>query len=217
MYGAVMYLIFLQERYFPGDPAFIARAWHGMRSPARGALLSALAQRADFADAFDAELRAHAGVGYADSVLEFSRWRWFAARRDDGQHFSEGATWRGAFAHALAVTPPFHDNIAAPQVGGVTYLEVDTEGAGDDAQLHLGLHSSDTRRWHAEALRYDADGNHDDWSVVLDATGSGDARVPVLGAARIVLFVQHTPPASYDPDYFRIRAQAVNVELELEK
>jgi hypothetical protein len=41
--------------------------------------------------------------------------------------------------------------------------------------------------------------------------------VPVPGAARIVLFVQHTPPAGYDPDYFRIRAQAVNFELELEK
>jgi len=45
-------------------------------------------------------------------------------------------------------------------------------------------------------------------------------RLPAQFAAdayRPVRFVQHTPPAGYDPDYFRICAQAVNVELELEK
>jgi len=47
-----------------------------------------------------------------------------------------------------------------------------------------------------------------------------DRRLPARLASNAqppVRFVQHTPPAGYDPDYFRIRAQAVNVELELEK
>jgi hypothetical protein len=214
MYGSVMYLLFLHERYFPEDPAFIARAWHGMRSPARGAYYPRSLNEPDFADAFGEELIAHAGVTYDESVREFARWRWFTAERDDGRHFAEGASWRGALVKTIAVELPFAQTIAAPQVGGLTYLQVDTSDADAHAQLHLRLQSGDVREWHVEALRYDAGGGHDDWSAVLDTSGAGEARIPIRQATQMILFVQHAPPAGYDPDYFRTRKQGVHIELE---
>lgn len=86
MYGAAMYLHFLRERYFPGDPGFIARMWHMSRSdPATG--------RPDFFDAMRAVMLADRGISLNETVVEFMQWRWFVAQFDDGAHFLHGAAW----------------------------------------------------------------------------------------------------------------------------
>lgn len=86
MYGAAMYLHFLSERYFPGDPAFISRIWHESRSdPATG--------RPDYIDALRAVLLNDRGVDLDQSIIEFMQWRWFVAAFDDGAHFEHGADW----------------------------------------------------------------------------------------------------------------------------
>ncbi|MGH8194081.1 MAG: hypothetical protein ACREQ8_06735 [Woeseiaceae bacterium] len=86
MYGAAMYLHFLQQRYYEQDPGFVARIWRNMRSdPADG--------RPDFIDAMRAVLVAERGVALDDTVVEFMQWRWFTGEFDDGLHFTQGADW----------------------------------------------------------------------------------------------------------------------------
>ena len=92
MYGAAMYLHFLSERYFPTDPAFIARIWRMSRSdPAIG--------RPDYIDALRAVLLNDRGIDLETTIAEFMQWRWFVATFDDGAHFQHGADWPTPVAH----------------------------------------------------------------------------------------------------------------------
>lgn len=92
MYGAAMFLHFLEQRYYDGDPSFIARIWLESRSdPAVG--------RPDYIDALRTVLLTDLGIALDDAVSEFMQWRWFVAGFDDGQHFAEGAEWPHAVAH----------------------------------------------------------------------------------------------------------------------
>jgi hypothetical protein len=92
MYGAAMFLHFLEQRYYGGDPSFIARIWRESRSdPAVG--------RPDYIDAMRAVLMTDLGIALDDAVTGFMQWRWFVAGFDDGEHFAQGAEWPSAVAH----------------------------------------------------------------------------------------------------------------------
>lgn len=92
MYGASMFLHFLEQRHYPDDQAFIARIWRASRSdPAIG--------RPDYIDAMRSVLGSELGVALDDVVVEFMQWRWFVAGFDDGSHFAQGADWPRAVEH----------------------------------------------------------------------------------------------------------------------
>jgi len=132
MYGAAMFLHFLRERYYPADPAFIARTWHRMRSePGDG--------RPDYLDALREILLAERGIELDSAVLEFARWRWFVDELDDGAHFADGADWPYTVAR---VEFDAASSSIALELGamyyGAEYLHITNDGATDrrfDVQL----------------------------------------------------------------------------------
>ncbi|MEM7432134.1 MAG: hypothetical protein AAF351_09350 [Pseudomonadota bacterium] len=85
-YAAAMYLHYLYERHYPGDPAFYARIWRGTRN-ATGQ------PRPDYIDALRQVLQSERGVTLDETVVEFMQWRWFVDQFDDGAHFAKGAEW----------------------------------------------------------------------------------------------------------------------------
>jgi len=122
MYGAAMYLHFLNEQYFSGDPAFIARIWHEARSdPAIG--------RPDYIDALRAVLLSDRGADLDEAIIEFMQWRWFVAGFDDGAHFLHGADWPTpvAFLDADAVMSQISIEIDA-MIYGARYLRISNGG-----------------------------------------------------------------------------------------
>ncbi|MBW2543849.1 MAG: hypothetical protein JRF15_17350, partial [Deltaproteobacteria bacterium] len=94
VYGKAQYAFFLRDRYFDGDASFIADFWRNTRSPARGCwdCLPEL-NEPDIYDAIDTILGAIGPYDHVDSIIEFSRWRWYVGRQDDGNHFEEGGLW----------------------------------------------------------------------------------------------------------------------------
>ena len=123
MYGAAMYLHYLSERYFPADPAFIARVWRMSRSdPSIG--------RPDYIDALRAMLLNDRGVDLDESIIEFMQWRWFVAAYDDGAHFIHGADWPTpvSLLQADAAMPQISNDMSA-MIYGAEYLRVSNNDA----------------------------------------------------------------------------------------
>lgn len=125
MYGAAMYLHFVRDRYFAGDPAFVGTMWRGLRGDA------------DFEDALDTLLP----VPFLDSVVEFAAWRWFTNAFDDGAHFEEGAAFPAVSTAAVLVTFPADVAIEVMALGtayvhvpngGVTAAQVSLTGAAPE-------------------------------------------------------------------------------------
>jgi len=112
-YAAAMYLHYLYERLYPGDPGFYARIWRGTRSNVGDA-------RPDYLDALRQVLLTERGVSLDDTVVEFMQWRWFVGEFDDGAHFARGADWR----HTVAVT-----DIDAATVPSIQALDAMVYGA----------------------------------------------------------------------------------------
>ena len=85
-YAAAMYLHYLHERFYVGDPGFYARIWRATRSDVGVA-------RPDYFDALRSVLLNERGVTLDETVVEFMQWRWFVAENDDGAHFDKGGVW----------------------------------------------------------------------------------------------------------------------------
>lgn len=135
-YAAAMYLHYLYDRYYPGDPAFYARIWRGTRSNVGDA-------RPDYFDAIRQLLLTERGVTLDESILEFQQWRWFVAEFDDGAHFTKGADW----PHTVVVTDL--DAAAIPLVQpldamiyGANFVRV-TNGGASPASFNAAISSPD--------------------------------------------------------------------------
>lgn len=135
MYGAALYLHFVRERYFGGDGAFAGAMWLRLRNPAG-------ADEPDFEDALDGLLRARAGVGFLDSVVELARWRVYTGARDDGLHFEEGARFAEP-ARAATVRTTGGRVTVDPMTLGTAYVEL-VRQPGDPATVAIALESAST-------------------------------------------------------------------------
>jgi len=123
IYAAAMYLHFLHERHYPGDPGFYARIWRATRSNVGD-------DRPDYFDALRQVLLTERGVTLDETVVEFMQWRWFVDEFDDGAHFSRGADW----PHTVAVTdidataiPAVH--LLDAMVYGANFVRITNSGA----------------------------------------------------------------------------------------
>ncbi|MBL8783903.1 MAG: hypothetical protein JNJ59_03290 [Deltaproteobacteria bacterium] len=130
MYGAMLWLRYLRDRFFEGRPEFIVRLWEGMRSPPGR-------NEPDYVDSVDA-LLAPFGRSFADTVLEFARWRWYVRDRDDGIHLEEAGGWPRDAVPKVAATLTSAGGTATvrPMMTGTSYIDV-TGTAGQAVTVSL--------------------------------------------------------------------------------
>lgn len=164
-YAAAMYLHYLYERYYPGDPAFYARIWRGARSNVGD-------DRPDYLDALRQVLLTERGVTLDESIVEFMQWRWFIDEFDDGMHFANGANW----LHTVAVT-----EIDAATIPAIHSLDAMTYGANFFRVINNG----------AATLSFNAAINSSDldisWRLLDVASGEIVAPVDLMPNEEIVL------------------------------
>ena len=203
MYGSSMYLLYLKDRFFGGEPGFISRVWLGSRNPP-GAEKDQTLNELDFADAIDALLK-DKGSSYVETVPEFSRWRWYTGDRIDDRHFrhfKSGLENLKAARLALAARQEARpgkisitDN--APMMLGTSYIEL-SAGTGTPQTLHVSLEApaDSRRRFIVQAvpgLTPDSDGE------LLDLT-SGPKTLKFPADRHRTLVVTVLPTGTYDPD-----------------
>ena len=135
-YAAAMYLHYLYERFYPGDPGFYARIWRGTRS-------NVGESRPDYIDAVRQVLLIERGVTLDETIVEFSQWRWFVDQFDDGAHFARGAAW----PHTVDVDDidasaiPATHSLSA-MVYGANYVRISNGSAGP-VSFNVATDSSD--------------------------------------------------------------------------
>lgn len=203
MYGASLYLLYLKDRFFGGQPQFLSRMWKDSRSPP-GAESDQTRNEPDFADALDGLLKEH-GSSYVDTVPEFARWRWYTGDQIDDRHFRHfqaGLENLQAAKLALAAqveakpgTIAIQDD--APMMLGTSYIEL-TEGASTPKTLYVSLQAPHHvgRRFVVQAvpgLTPDSDGE-------LLNLSSGPQQLRFAADQRRTLIVTVVPTGPYDPD-----------------
>jgi hypothetical protein len=193
-YGTVLYLFYLRDGLLSGDVRFLADLWRACRNPAGE-------NEPDFADALDEMLRRRAGMSYLESLVEFSRWRFYTGRHDDGHHFEEGAFFPPEAevridAHLRPGAPPFTPD-PAPMMMGVSYVTID-HAEDDPPAVTVRFQGDPGVRWSIQAvpsLDINTDGE------TLDLT-SGQALLRLGALPERTLVILALPPSDElaDPD-----------------
>lgn len=117
MYGATLYLRYLRDRFFEGRPQFMADLWLGLRSPWEE-------NEPDYVDSLEA-LLAPFQVSFADTVVEFARWRWYVEARDDGLHLEEASELDDALPRVAATIQATGGTaVVRPMMIGTSYIDI---------------------------------------------------------------------------------------------
>jgi hypothetical protein len=203
MYGASLYLLYLKDRFFDGQPHFLSRLWLGARGPP-GAEKDQTRNEPDFADSLDTILR-EKNSSYVETVPEFARWRWYTGDHVDDRHFrhfKDGLEHLKAARLKLAAqakagpgTISISEN--APMMLGTSYIAL-TGGAGTQRTLYVSLQApaAPGRRFVVQAvpgLTPDSDGEFLDLS-------SGPKSLRLAADQTRTLIVTAIPVGPYDPD-----------------
>lgn len=143
MYGASFYLFFLEQRYFPTNPHFLADIWAGSRNRprpfnAKTGVPDPATNEPDWVDSLEAMLPR--GVTYADTLAAFARWRWYVGRHFDHRHFYEGNLLKqdGEVRVAGQFAPGKPYRSAGPLMGGSEYLSVPHPAQGQSVTFNFG-------------------------------------------------------------------------------
>ncbi len=191
MYGAAMYLHFLSEKYYSGDPGFIARIWRMSRSDPSGG-------GPDFLDALRSMLLGERGISVDETVVEFMQWRWFIAGLDDGTHFAHGADWPAAviFTDIDASAPQTTVDLSAMPYGAVYLRLVNDESQRRPVQVSLQFGDTDIT-WALTNVNGDA--------------VAGSVTVPANANITLVATVLPTSPVSTESIEFSARAASLTL------
>lgn len=204
MYGASMYLLYLKDRFYEGDARFVSRMWLESRNPP-GAEQDQKLNEPDFVDALEHMLQEKAYVSYEDTVIEFSRWRWYTGEHVDTRHFrhllkghENLMSTKLALAAQQQVQPgkiTISEN--APMMHGSSYIELSL-GADAPKTVYVSLEAAGdtTRRFVVQAvpgLTADSDGE------VLDLS-AGPKLLEFAADQKRTLIVTILPTGPYDPD-----------------
>lgn len=119
MYGSSLYLLYLEKAIFKEDKTFVAKIWENCKNkPGEN--------EPDFEDALDNLLKNKAQISFIDSVIEFSKWRYYTSTRDDGKHFDEGDTFTEdslvKIEKEVIATPQIIRIEEGPMLLGVQYI-----------------------------------------------------------------------------------------------
>ncbi|MBI5502921.1 MAG: hypothetical protein HY907_21935 [Deltaproteobacteria bacterium] len=190
-YGAGLYFLYLRQAVFDGDAAFLSALWRACRNPPG-------TNEPDFEDALDVVLAPH-GRTFLESLVEFTRWRWYTAGRDDGRHFPDGASFPAEamvpVERRLAASPQTVFVEPGPMMLGAVFLELARE-ADAPGSLAVDLKAGPGVRWSVQAvpgLAPDSDGD------LLDVSaGPAILRFGALPSRTLVVLALPTGPD--DPD-----------------
>lgn len=194
MYGAALYLFYLRDGPFLGDPSFISEVWFRSRNkPGKN--------EPDFEDALDGVLRDAGKGGFYDSVVEFARWRWYTGARDDGRHFEEGAFFPEdatvAVSAEVEARPRRVKIDPAPMMLGSAYVDlVRAPGGADAVAISLAPRPDARVRWVVQALP-GLDSTSDGETLDLS---SGPATVFFTAGGRRTIVITALPEPGDDPD-----------------
>lgn len=203
MYGGALYLFYVRDRWFQGDPRFVSDLWLRCRNPSRD-LEDPAGNEPDFEDALDALLRPRGG-SFAGSIVEFARWRWFTGRRDDGKHFEEGAKFpEKARVHVAArvtvgasPTPVAVAIEPAPRTLGSAY--VDLKGIASVREVRVSVSPAPAGvRWVVQAVPGVAPGT--DGELVPVENGSARVRLGAGGTRTLIVTAMPAEGSADDPD-----------------
>ncbi|WP_437281702.1 hypothetical protein WME90_14455 [Sorangium sp. So ce375] len=204
MYGASMVLLYLNARYFDGDPRFVSRMWLGSRDAA-GPGGGAQPNEPDFVDALDEMLLEAAGTSYVETVPELARWRWYTGDHIDDRHFRHLAgglenlaaakLWLAAQVEARPGRIDIRER--APMLLGTSYIEL-SAGADTPRSLRVSLEAPDDprRRFVVQAVPGLTPGSDGE---ILDLS-SGPAELELAADRKRTLVVTALPTGDYDPD-----------------
>lgn len=193
MYGAALYLLYLDEAVFADDPTWIGRMWIGARSTELADFTSADPDVEDVLDDMIGEARS---MSFFDSVVEFARWRYYMGSKDDGAHWSEaGEVGEDARVVETRLATGDEIDIDVSELGTI-YLTLSGDGdvtidVGGDA-LDGGL---DGAVLVAQALPGSSAGSDGD-----GIPGTTTLTVPVVAGARTLALTLLPPEARADPD-----------------
>ncbi len=203
MYGASLYLLYLKDRFFDGQPRFLSRLWLDARNPP-GAEKDQTLNEPDFADSLDTILR-EKNTSYVETVPEFARWRWYTGDHVDDRHFrhfKDGLEHLKAArltlaAQATARPGTIHISENAPMMLGTSYIAL-SGGAGTPQTLYVSLQAplAAGRRFVVQAvpgLTSDSDGE------ILELS-SGPKPLKLAANQSRTLIVTALPTGPYDPD-----------------
>jgi hypothetical protein len=202
MYGAALYLYFLRGYYFPTDETFPARFWHNARN-----IPDPLVNKPNFVDALDSILLP-IGSSFADSVVKFARWRYYAGARDDGRHFRKWplppdkkqlpfvsqATLK---PHEIVFTESIYNVTTPPMLLGSSYIEIAQDfPIRNSFQVSMVTPVAPGVRWVVQAVPGIVAGSDGE---TIDLSG-GSARVSFADDKRRTLIITPMPATDYSPE-----------------
>lgn len=198
MYGASLYLFFLEQRYFKHDPIFLAKIWEGARNKKRPIPdgsdgPSPASNNPDWVDSLNQLLPA--GKTYPDTVVEFARWRFYTGIHHDGKHFHDAHLQKPnggvKIAHTLSVGGYASQG---PLLLGSEYVTVKRpEGA---SSVHIQLQGQPGAKWLVQAVPGLKPGSDGDWIEL----GKGKVEFGNLSSRTLVITAYPRNPRAYDPD-----------------
>lgn len=200
-YGSALFPEFIDQRYGDGDASLAPRLWQAARQDGRITIetswgypspVSSTPNEPDVLDAIDDVLQTEHGTSLQEALVEFAEWRLLLGDYDDGAHFAEGATWRGAevsFAEIYGPNDlPAVDQMVTqlPRVTGTSYVRVDTGTLEGSELLRLGVTVSDDTEWAVQVFRIMDGAPAEITRVPLEAL-AGEVTVAAAGAEAVVL------------------------------
>lgn len=193
-YGAALYLFYLRDAVFDGDPRFLSELWRRSRNPPGD-------NEPDFEDALDSLLGERAGLTFLDTLVTFTRWRYFTGRRDDGRHFEEGRTYpeeaEVRIDRALRVGEPAARFEPGPMMLGASFVTV-ARGEGGPEAARVAFEGAPGVRWSVQAVPgLTPESDHDDLDL---SSGSSTLHFGDLGERTLVLLTLPPDAASADPE-----------------
>ncbi|MBI5486364.1 MAG: hypothetical protein HY905_03440 [Deltaproteobacteria bacterium] len=190
-YGAGLYFLYLREAVFHGEASFLSGLWRACRNPPG-------VNEPDFEDALETILAPH-HLTFLESLVEFTRWRWYTAGRDDGRHFPDGASFPPEamvpVERTLAASPQVVFVEPGPMMLGAVFLEVARESDAPGS-IAIDLKGDPRVHWSVQAvpgLTPDSDGD------ILDLS-SGPATLRFGSLASRTLVILALPSGPDDPD-----------------
>ena len=224
MYGALIYIHFLRDRYFGVDDSFVPRLWVDMRNTPK-----LKENKPNFVDALNvAFARKGLNVKFLDTVPEFARWRYYSSI-NDGKHFLDlnkdtrptslapvPLKWQYVFLEEAkmdikTVSMPLKEPyvfdtsltmngtrfVPAPMMTGSAYLTVRRANAAQSS-FKLSLDADPSVKWVVQAVP-GLDPSSDGETVDL-ASGSARISFAPTGERTLILTVLPKEESDYDPE-----------------
>lgn len=197
MYGGALYFDYVSRRYFNNGLGFTNEMWLLSVNPP-GAEFDPSKNEPDFVDALG-QLLSEKGTTFFDSIVGFTRARWYTGSRAAGQNFfTDGAV-------LAEVTPRIHTRGGGSpkssvridaQMLGSAFITV-VRGAADPAELNVSFKAGGQGT--ARSVVQTVGNGSADAVLNLDA-GPARLRFGANGRATIAVTVLPGPGMTYDPD-----------------